>query len=59
MASDITQCGAVADGLTEYNLPMSETCKMVLIAADSPCQSENGSDLTIFSALVIFPSSDL
>jgi hypothetical protein len=59
MASDITQCRAVADGLTEHSLPTYATCKMALISADSSCQSENGSNLTVFSALVIFPSSDL
>jgi hypothetical protein len=56
MASDNTQCRTVGDCLTKHNL--TDVCDlMMLISVDSLWKCEYGSDLVIFPALAIFPSS--
>jgi hypothetical protein len=56
MASDNTQCRADGDCLTKHNL--ADVCDlMVLISVDNLWKYEYGSDLAIFPALAISPSS--
>jgi hypothetical protein len=58
MASNNTQRRAVSDCLTKHNL--ADVCDLiVLISVDSLWRYEYGSDLDIFSALAIFPTSTL
>jgi hypothetical protein len=58
MASDNTQCSAVGYRLTKHNLADVRD-PMVLISVDNLWKYKYGSDLAIFPALAIFPSSTL
>jgi hypothetical protein len=56
MTSDNTQCLAVGDCLTKHNL--TDICDlMVLISVDNLWDYEYDSDLAIFPAFAVFPTS--
>jgi hypothetical protein len=58
MTSDNTQCLAIGDCLTKTNL--AHVCDpVVLISVDGLWKYEYGSNLAVFPALAIFPSSTL